>query len=517
MQTETISLDETECFSKSFIDYVNQEENLKSFFQTYPEIGNFKEIIENRNFESSKRVILANQLTAQYGELETSSTFADNISKLKDENTFTITTGHQLNIFTGPLYFIYKIVTVINACKALKKQYPEFNFVPVYWMATEDHDYDEICYFHFEGQKRTWETDQTGAVGRFDPIGIKEMAKSLPSGASFFQEAYNDETLAKAVRKYVNHLFGEEGLVVVDGDDAVLKRELAHVIEDDLFNHHAHTLVTDTTDRLKAAGYKSQVYPREINFFYLKDNIRERIEKNGDTYQVLNTDFSFKENEVKELIKNHPEQFSPNVILRPLYQELILPNLAYVGGPAETIYWLQLKDLFDHFKTPFPALMPRNFATIISKSVDEKWSKVGMTKSDLFLKPDDAISKWVELNTSQSLTYKQELEKLESLQEDLKKKASEIDPTLVQHVEALHAGFSKKVQKAEKKLLRAEKRKHEEKKNQIYSVHEALFPGGSLQERKDNFLNFYLKNPAFIEELLETFDAFDFSMYLLYE
>lgn len=456
-------------------------------------------------------------LNAQYDNLKISDPVSQNIQSLADSKTFTITTGHQLNVFTGPLYFIYKIVTVINACKTLKQAYPEYNFVPVYWMASEDHDYDEICHFFFDGKKHVWETNQSGAVGHFDPSGLKTMAETLPKGADFFKEAYSHSTLADAGRAYVNHLFGEEGLVVVDADRPELKSLFAHVMEDDLFTHSAESLVAKTTEELAGLGYKTQVHAREINFFYLEKGVRERIEKTDEGFQVVDTEIRMSEDEIRTLIKDHPERFSPNVILRPLYQETILPNLAYVGGPSEAVYWLQLKSVFDHFETAFPMLMPRNFALLVPSAASLKWEKTGLSNKDIFLDAGGGYTKWVKANSDHDLSYKKELDELAQLEEKLKAKADAVDSTLTQHLEALHTTFSKRIEEAEKKLLRAEKRTHSERQKQIESVKETLFPGGSLQERKVNFLNFYLKDPQFIQHLLQTFDAFDYCMYVLYE
>ncbi len=517
MRTETIPLEETDCFSQFFLDYITQKEALAPFYADFPSVPNFKKAIENRNFDDYGRGVLVEVLNKQYENVQVSPAVTNNINSLNDSKTFTITTGHQLNIFTGPLYFIYKIVTVINACKTLKQAYPEYNFVPVYWMASEDHDYDEINHFFFEGKKYIWETVQSGAVGRFDPSALKEIANKLPNGAEFFKDAYSQESLAAAGRAYVNHLFGNEGLVVVDGDSQALKAQFTPVIEDDLFEHHSEKLVSKTSSSLEEIGYKTQVHAREINFFYLDNSVRERIEKSENGFSVVDTELQFTEDEIRELIKEHPERFSPNVILRPLYQETILPNLAYVGGPSEAVYWLQLKAVFDHFKTAFPLLMPRNFALVVPSDVSSKWSKTGLPETDVFLDSDKAFTKWVKSNSENDLSYSSELEKLEELESKQKEKAISIDPTLSQHIEALYATFSNRIEKAEKKLIRAEKRKHEECKQQIEGVKNVLFPGGSLQERKDNFLNFYLKNPQFIQVLLQTFDAFDYRMYVLYE
>ena len=517
MRTETIPLDETDCFSSFFIDYINEKEALKPFYSSFPSVKNFKSAITNSNFPATNRKVLVEVLQEQYKDLSTDTAVTQNIQLLDDAKTFTITTGHQLSIFTVPLYFIYKIVTVINACKTLKHAYPDYNFVPVYWMASEDHDFEEINHFFLEGKKYEWETDQTGAVGHFDPSGLKEIAEKLPKGAEFFAEAYSQKTLADAGRAYVNHLFGKEGLVVVDGDNPELKKLFTPVIEDDLFEHNPEKFVSKTSSSLEDLGYKTQVTAREINFFYLENGIRERIEKTKSGFQVVDTDIAFSEKEMRSLIQERPERFSPNVVLRPLYQETILPNLAYVGGPSEAVYWLQLKEMFNHFKTAFPLLMPRNFGVVIPETDSTKWNKTGLTQSDLFLSAEKAFEKWVKANCDHDISYTSELQKLAEVEKSLKQKASEVDETLIQHIEALHTSFSKRIEKAEKKLVRAEKRLHQDRRKQIESVKEVLFPGGSLQERRDNFLNFYLNYPDFIQKLLKTFDAFDYQMYLLYQ
>lgn len=517
MHTENIPLDETDCFSSLFIDYIRESPKLAPFYSQFPSIENFQSAIDERNFNDEHRSILSKVLLEQYAQIKAPSQVLDNIKLLKESNTFTITTGHQLNIFTGPLYFIYKIVTVINACKALKKQYPDYNFVPVYWMASEDHDFDEINHFYLEGKKYQWETEQTGAVGKFSLDGLKEILEKLPKGADFFRDAYAAPTLADAGRSYVNYLFGEEGIVVIDADNSELKQLFTPVIEDDLFTHSAQQAAAKDTEAIQALGYKTQVAAREINFFYLADGVRERIEKVPDGYQVVDTDLHFSESEIKALVQSNPEKFSPNVILRPLYQETILPNLAYVGGPSEAVYWLQLKGVFAHFQTVFPLLMPRNFALIIPKNESNKWGKTGLSNRDLFLDNHRAFSKWVETNSSKTLSYKKELAELHGLYRDLGEKALAVDPTLMQHLEALATTAKNKLEMAEKKLLRAEKRNHADKQEQIDAVKDFLFPSGSLQERHDNFMDFYLDNPEFVNQLLGTFDAFEYSMYLIFE
>ena len=325
-----IDFSKTNSFSSFFLDYISGKEVLQPFHNGIPTLESLREQIDHRNFPESHRKVVSEVLHEQYAEVSISELTHNNIEALKDSKTFTITTGHQLNIFTGPLYFIYKIVTVIRACEELKQAYPEYNFVPVYWMASEDHDFDEICYFRLNGKKLVWETDQKGAVGRFNLKGIEKIFQQVIGLPEFFVEAYRQKNLAQAVLHYVNALFGEKGLVVIDADNTQLKSLFKPVIHSDIFEHQPQQIAQKTTDSLEKAGYSTQVFPREINFFYLKEDTRSRIVKVDSGYEVLDTTLHFSEEQLKAEIEHHPERFSPNVLLRPLYQEFLLPNLAYV-------------------------------------------------------------------------------------------------------------------------------------------------------------------------------------------
>ena len=518
MQHHKIPFKDTKIFSSFFLDYIDQKDSLKKFYNRFPTLSAFEDQIteKQKSFSSTARITLQNVLNEQYKDLTVAELVATNIKSLANEKTFTITTGHQLNILTGPLYFIYKIVSVINACKKLKEVYPKYHFVPVYWMASEDHDFEEISYFKLHGKKYTWHTDQKGAVGRFDPKSIESLLKELPGDISVFKNAYTKhQSLSDAVRFYVNELFGKDGLVVLDADNKELKAQLAEVIHDDFFKHTPKTRVEQTNKELNELGYSTQVFAREINFFYLDSNLRSRIERTDGGFAVVDTALTFSDSEIKELIKKEPEKFSPNVILRPLYQEIILPNLAYVGGPAEVIYWLQLKGVFNHFKTPFPFLMPRNFALVLSGPISRKFDKTGLSREELFEDKDYLFNDWVQKNTHHNLSLHEELKAAKQLFDQIKLKAEEIDPTLGPMLSAEAKRTANSFEKIENKMLRAEKRLHADKLRQIEEVKEALFPNGGLQERSDNFLNFYQQDLNFIQSVSKNFDAFDFQFNLL--
>lgn len=518
MQVEKIELSKTNSFSSFFIDYISNKIELAPFYGHKPEIENFKDQISQKSFSDSSRKALNDTLNRQYAPIQKSSTVDANINGLLDENTFTITTGHQLNIFTGPLYFIYKIITVLNTCKVLKSKYPENNFVPVYWMASEDHDFDEINHFNLFGKKYSWDSDQKGAVGRFNTETIKNLLKELPEQSPLFEKAYTEFTcLSDAVRFYVNELFGGEGVIVLDADDRSLKSQFSTVIADDLMNHHANDLVEETSSKLNSLGYSAQIFPRAINFFYLDGDIRERIVKENSKWNILNTELSFSEEEIKSLIQNKPEKFSPNVVMRPLYQEVILPNLAYVGGPAEVVYWMQLKAVFEKYNVPFPILMPRNFGLVVNKPALKKMNKFGYGSEDLFQKVEELRAEYLTENGSEEIDFSKEKNELQQLFDKLSAKALGIDGSLKGFIGAEASKAQKSLDIIEKRLRRADEQKHEVALNQIAGLIEKLFPNGSPQERTDNFLNFYLNNNEFINELIQSFDPFDYRMHVLTE
>ena len=518
MKLEQVNLEETECFSSIFIDYIQQKEGLKPFYDTFPTVQNFESLIEKRQLPMSHRTTLVSLLAEQYGPLPHSETVEFNIHSLTNEKTFTVTTGHQLNIFTGPLYFIYKIVTVINACKQLKAAYPKYHFVPVYWMATEDHDLAEINHFNLFGKKYEWDTPQTGPVGKMKPHSLNALIDSLPEAVPLFEKAYLDhDRLADAVRFYVNELFGDQGLIVVDADHKKLKHLFAPVIKKELFENTSNELVSATSQKLEAAGYKNQAFSREINFFYMENGLRERIVREGEQFKVLNTDKVFSETEMIDLLDKHPEHFSPNVIMRPLYQEVILPNLAYVGGPAEIAYWLQLKDVFDHHEVFFPALMPRVFGLIVNKANEKKVQKLKLTGKQLFQSAHKLKEMYLQKHGENGYELTDERKVMDMVFNRIKAKAEEIDGSLTGFIGAEGAKTFKTLENIAKRLKKAEEQNNETAMSQIDNIKEKLFPGNGLQERHDNFLNFSLNNPGFIPELLEKFDAFSYRFHILHD
>lgn len=528
-EVECIPYNQTGYFSQLILDYLNQDPKLKDYISDFPSLEAFKARIEARqSFSLENRKHLTADLKAQYQEASValSEGTEANIEALRDAKTFTVTTGHQLNILTGPLYFLYKIVSAINLSKQLKEAYPDYSFVPVYWMASEDHDFDEISFINLFGGRLAWNNDLKGPVGTMPTFGmgkvLDELESHLGSGVHaqeilrIFRGGYHErENLSQATRYIVNELFGREGLVIVDADRKALKEIAVPHFAKDLFQSTMHPIVEGQSARL-AEYYFAQVHPRAINLFYCKPGLRERIEFDGVRWQVLNTDIQFNLEELKTEMDQHPERFSPNVVLRPLYQEIILPNLAYIGGGGEIAYWFQLKEMFDAEGIPFPLLMLRNSALLYSEKWANRMSDLKLGPEAFFQKIDALKKSYIKDRFPEDVELQKFDDQLEAMFSDLERIAQLTDQSMLGAVNAQRQKQLHGIANLRKKLIRAEKRRSKESMDKLERVYYALFPKGSLQERHDNLSVFYADyGSGLIETLLESLDPLDFRFTLI--
>jgi bacillithiol biosynthesis cysteine-adding enzyme BshC len=508
MPTDCISYQNSGYFSPLMNDYLNQKNELQSLYHRFPTLENFEEQIEEKknNFNSNgnfKRQTLVSVLKKQYAELTVSAETSHHIELLNQSNTFTVTTGHQLNLFSGPLYFLYKIISTINLTTELKAKYPDYNFVPVYWMATEDHDFEEINYFSFNGKKFHWNRESTGPVGRLSTEGLDDFLEiyALEIGSStnantikkLFEDSYiKHNNLADATRYLANALFGSSGLVILDGDHQDLKRNFIPYIKEELLHQTSFKAVTETIEKIK--DYFVQVNPREINLFYIENDLRERIILENGIYKVNHTKIEFTETEILELLESNPEKFSPNVIMRPLYQEVILPNLCYIGGGGEIAYWFELKSFFAAVKVTFPILLLRNSVLLATEKQNKKVDKLNLTWSDLFSKQASLVNRITQKLSDFPIDFSEQKEVLKKQFEALLELANHTDKSFIGAVKAQEVKQTKGLSTLEKRLLIAQKRKFYDELQRIIDLQNELFPNQSLQERQANFSEFYLEN-----------------------
>ncbi|MFN8321114.1 MAG: bacillithiol biosynthesis cysteine-adding enzyme BshC [Chitinophagales bacterium] len=517
---QKISLSETGLLPVLVNDYLLQKEAI-SFLSAYPfSFDGFKKVLSDKASDSVDRKLLVEVLSSQYESISTTNSVTNNIQSLLSDKTFTVVAAHQPCLLMGPLYNIYKIAGAINITVQLKQQYPEYNFVPVFWMGSEDHDVMELNNTYINGRKIEWVTPGMGASGRWSTEGIKkviddlqamgigeDMMKVLKHGLETFSE------FGRFTQYFVNELFQEYGLVVLDQDDARFKHRFASVIRDEIFSNRAEDVLKDNITFLER-HYKAQAKPRPINFFYLGQGFRERIVFNplSQRYEINNQAVTFSREEMKAEIEQHPERFSPNVIFRPLYQEILLPNLAFTGGAGELSYWLELKPLFNYYHVNYPLLVMRSSAVIVNAATQKKLEKLRLSIADFLGDIDVLINRYVMKQMDEESRLLTEKEQVELIFQAISDKAERADVTLKNSVQAEKQKVLATLENLESKMLKAEKRKQETAINQIRAIHAALFPDGILQERRENFLPYY--SSQFIKEAVNQLNPFDKSFFI---
>jgi bacillithiol biosynthesis cysteine-adding enzyme BshC len=509
MKISSFSLFEQALLSPIVKDYLDGHAALNHLHNGIPSLGALEQSLHRRQKSAVNREALVEALTNQHSSIKSDS-LSKSINALKENYTFTITTGHQLCLATGPLYFIYKISSAIKLSRRLKSEFPQYNFTPIYWMASEDHDFEEINHAVLFNKRITWNTEQQGAVGRFNLNGVDAFLEELSAvlGTSekanqaldLLKSAYQNNTLASATRELVYSIFGMDELIIVDADDAVLKKLFAPVLKREFREQASFNAVKKSSTDLIESGYKAQVEPREINVFYLEENRRTRI-----------TAAEFDIEKLEAELEIAPEKFSPNVVLRPVYQELILPNIAYIGGPGEIAYWLQLKGVFDLYEVPFPTVVLRDSALLISPSLKKKLDKLQLTVHSLFQSKKQIVDSWLAQHGNVDLTAQKQL--LDELFRQINQTAIAIDSTLGGFVSSEYTRQLSTLDNIEKKMVKALKTKEEVRIQQLEKILSEVFPDGNPQERVVNYFQFADVMPEnFISELIESFDPLKIEM-----
>mgnify|MGYP006266510623 CR=1 FL=1 len=501
--------------------YTNADERLQPFFKYAPNLDGFRQVLQDKQLDEGHRKVLVEVLQEQYEGKTVSALTQKRIEALAEERTFTVTTAHQPSLFTGPLYYIYKIISTLNLADQLQSEFPGYQFVPLFISGGEDHDFEEINHLHLFGKPVVWEREATGPVGELSLDGladalsqVKEILGDSPSGQELSQlldaAAAGKANYGAVARDLAHRLLGAYGLVILDPSHPKLKALFKPYIEKEIFDQTSKPLVDEAVKELEALGFSEQAFPREINFFYLGEGFRERIVQEGGTFQVLNQNISWTRTELQAEIEKAPERFSPNVVMRPIYQEVILPNLAYIGGGGEIAYWLERKKQFEAFSVNFPMLIRRNSVLFVDKGTKKRLAKLDLDVEDLFGDVEALIKAYIKANTENEISLSAEKSALAELFKKVEAKAEEVDPTLRKAAAAEGARQLNSLSQLEGKLMRAEKQRHDTAVNQMRKLKDKLFPNNGLQERYDNFMMYYLKyGRGFFDALRAQLDPLD--------
>jgi bacillithiol biosynthesis cysteine-adding enzyme BshC len=504
-------------FSRLFVDYVNNYSRVKDFF-----VGDFRdekhwrsslETVSHRSIDRSSLVqVLLNQNRDYHCGVKTLA----NIDLLLNENTVAIITGQQVGLFSGPLYALYKTLTALKLAERLSQQYPDYNFVPVFWLEGEDHDIEEVSSFalfnssnellrlQYQYEDKTGGKN-IGAVGElhFDDSIVTlfdSLRQSLlptefsPKVIELFETAYQKGmTFSRAFIHLFSVLLEDSGLIFFDPHNLATKKILTPIFEQELKNVSRTCQLVVAQSELLEQQYHAQVKPRSVNLFMFHNGGRYALEPHPEGFSLKGTRKTFSVDEVLGFLHNDPNLFSPNVVLRPICQDYLFPTLAYVAGPSEVAYFAQFKLLYEHFGIPEPIIYPRASATIVEERIRKVIDKFSLRIEDFFSDIDllkgrvaSTISDF-KVEELFSNTFGTVSESLTSLKGGLES----IDPTLVPAMENTLTRMQAALNTLKEKTIAAQKRQHDISLRQLDRVSINLFPHSNLQEREINLI-YYL-------------------------
>jgi bacillithiol biosynthesis cysteine-adding enzyme BshC len=516
MEQRIIPLSHTGLFPRLVLDYLSLKEDMKPFYDYAPTMEGLKARLEEVKAAAKDNALIAEVLTEQHGEA-LSAKQKENLDALRADAAYTICTGHQLCLFGGPAYLMYKIISIISLSDRLSKETGE-RIVPLFWLASEDHDVDEVDHGFLFNNRIELKTDHQGPAG-YIPLDEVEEALTQLEGIlgnsdrtvevmQMMRSAYRSTgNMSIAMRGLLQSLFGERGLLILDADDVRLKQVFAPMMMREMESGITEQAMASAVEMLANRGESVQATARGINLFYMTRESRERIIKNGDQFEVLNSELSWTQSELAEELAKHPEDFSPNVLMRPVYQEFILPNLAYIGGPGELSYWLQLKDVFHAFDLRMPVAVLRDSFLLLDQRTEVKMADLDLSLMDMFRDIDALHKDYATANATEEPNLSENKEVLIKHFDELIARSQLIDPSIAQFAKAERQKLINTVDNMEKKLVRAEKKKHGDALDRISQLKERILPGGGLEERKENFLRYYVPmGDAYFDQLFELSD-----------
>lgn len=514
MKTTAFPYQQFRQFSNTLVSYANHKTDLAAFYEAFPDEKGFQQALNRKetSYNLSIRKTVKEQLDRQHQNLTLHPAQIKNLESFGSGKTFSVSCGHQLVLGGGPAYFAYKILTTVKLAEELAHKYPGYQFVPVFWMASEDHDVEEISAFSFFHQSQKINVTGQGAVGRISTTGIADQLAAIRDFPEPMTAAFQKQPdMKSAFRQWMQHYFGHLGLLVLDADSYELKKEFTPVLLHELESDETQKRIVDTSAALEAAGYKQQIHPRNLNLFYLKNDERIRLERTTEGIRTIDGRFSWTMDHALAHFGAHPEELSPNVCLRPLYSQQLLPDVAFVGGPAEIAYWLQLKSVFDLHQTPFPLLIPRFSALYISSNQYKKMEKLGLDFADL---PKDETTLRKQLVKPQSEFQLPDLEKSYHALIDW---AQQTDPTLVPAAKAEFSKMHKMAESLVKRIQKAAEAREEQKLKQLTQLWEKFFPNDGLQERAESWLTFQTSDTGWLDKIYTVINPLDFRFQVLVE
>jgi bacillithiol biosynthesis cysteine-adding enzyme BshC len=512
-------------------DYFHAYEKVESFFSgNFREIAAFEAVAErvgSRDLSRNEITTILREQNTQYG---CGQSTLQNIDRLNDQNTFAVVTGQQVGLFSGPLYTIYKTITVIKLAGMLNEQC-EGDFVPVFWMASGDHDLEEIDHADIINSQNQVErivcdldvpnTKAPASTFRITPQ-ISECIEKLRISThesefkknilSTLSQVYSEKrSFVDAFASWMMHLFGKTGLVCIDATHPEFKSLGKEIFGLEIKEHSPSTdRVLDTSKRLAELDYPVQVQLHEgILDLFVGDQKRETVRIQDSDFLIGDSKSPISEQDLLSRLEKEPHHFSPNVLLRPLYQDALLPTVAYVGGPGEIAYFAQLKGVYEHFGLPMPVIYPRKNVTLLETRTANILDQYGLSVEEIWRKGSGVIHGVISGQIPQ--TASEMLDSIvERLREDLQSLQDElvrVELSLEKAVDQAQGKIEYQISFLEKKILQASKKRHETIRQQLIKTVNTLFPNRKPQERVLNITPFLFKyGESLIDRLFGAID-----------
>lgn len=507
-----------------FLDYISEPSKVEAFFNgSFSQSDAFVKVINQKksNYpaESLTRDVLCDILTEQNKLFGAGDKVFLNIERLRNEKTFAVVTGQQVGILTGNIYTLYKAINTFQLSNLLSEKYPDYQFVPIFWMETDDHDFLEVNSINILNsenkiQKISYLEGGQQQERYLKPISnivfddsITKFIDELQVGfletefshklINLIQECYQPGiSFPIAFARFFQSLLGDLGIILLNPADLKIKNLLIPVFEKELRNYPRSCESVIEISAVIEQTYEPQVKPRPINLFFTHQGSRYVIEPKTDgIFGLRNSRQKFSEDELFSILYTNPEYFSPNVVLRPITQDFLLPTVAYVAGPSEVAYFSQLKEVYSLFNVTMPIVYPRSSVTLVERRVASFFDKYELPL-ELFYEEGLLRNK---------MMYKVNEIKIEDIFADyfdeinaatyrLSEKIEQIDKSLTDGLKNRKDRYLEIVENFQRKFLDVQAKLNETNVSKLQSYLNMLYPEGVLQERFFNvtyFINKY--------------------------
>ncbi|MER3523159.1 MAG: bacillithiol biosynthesis cysteine-adding enzyme BshC [Ignavibacteria bacterium] len=509
-------------FSQLFLDYVYNFDAVRQYF-THNFRGNapYEAMIATAAARPLDRGTLTRVLREQNTVFGGTQPTFDNIALLQKPTTLAVVTGQQVGLFGGPLYTIFKTVTTIKLAERLKAKFPSYDVVPLFWLEGEDHDFLEmnnIALLDHENKPVTIEYlhGETAPERNLGPIGeltfndaltktFERLDAALPKTEftpeiiSALKSCYTvGTTFNRAFARWMNFLFADHGLVFLSSNHPDLKRLLSPLFVKEIAEFPKTSQLVIAQSAELEERYHAQVKPKSLNLFMFHKGGRYLIQprEREEDFSLKGTRHFIQRDELLRIAHETPELLSPNVILRPIAQDMLLPTVAYVAGPSEIAYHAQLKPVFEFFGVPHPIIYPRASASFLEERLLHAMEKYGLDILQVMENPDTVATRVSEHISSIKLDdlFANANGTMRTALNEMKYALKEIDPTLIGALENVLAKLDQNMNVLKEKSIAAQKRKNETALRQIEKAANGLLPNGNLQEREVNVLQYINKH-----------------------